>query len=320
MISANLHFESSTFTGQRPGPKLIVTGAVHGNETCGTEAIKRVLADIHANRIAIVGGAVTFVPVTNPLAYAKRDRVGDRNLNRNLAPNDKPKDFEDRIANWLCPLLASHDALLDLHSTRATNPPFAMLGPRDNTGTLEPFARHREERDLAVRLGVARFVEGWLDAYAEGVARRRERARAAGLASDPLVDDPRYGIGTTEYLRGVGGYAITLECGQHDDPESPNVAYRAILNALAYLGISDSAPPDVVQGAEHLCLSEVHDRFAEGDRFERQWSSFDALQAGTRIGTRADGTPVIAPQAGYIVFPDNKALPGREWFYLAHAV
>ena len=318
MISTDLHFESSTFTGQRPGPRLIVTGAVHGNETCGTEAIKRALADIHANRIAIVGGAVTFVPVTNPLAYAKRDRVGDRNLNRNLAPNDNPKDFEDRIANWLCPLLASHDALLDLHSTRAANPPFAMLGPRDNTGTLEPFARHREERDLAVRLGVARFVEGWLDAYAEGVARRR--ARAAGLASDPLVDDPRYGIGTTEYMRAVGGYSITLECGQHEDPESPKVGYRAILNALAHLGISNSAPPDVVQGAEHLCLSEVHDRFAEGDRFEREWASFNALQAGTRIGTRADGTPVIAPRAGYIVFPDNKALPGREWFYLAHAV
>ena len=317
-MTTTLHFESITFTGQRAGPKLIVTGAVHGNETCGTQAIGRVLADIRKQRIAIVGGTATFVPVTNPLAYGKRDRVGDRNLNRNLAPSANPKDFEDHVANWLCPLLARHDALLDLHSTRAKNPAFAMLGPHDNTGTLQPFARHREERDLAARLGVNRFVEGWLDAYALGVERRRERTRAAGMAPDPLVDDPRYGIGTTEFMRSVGGYAITLECGQHDDPEAPNVAYRAIVNALAHLGISDSAPPDLMEGAEHLRLQEVIDRLAEGDRFEREWSSFNALEAGTRIATRADGTPVVAPYPGYIVFPDHKALPGREWFYLAH--
>jgi predicted deacylase len=60
-----------------------------------------------------VAGSVTFVPITNPLAYAKGVRNGDRNLNRNLFPNDDPQDFEDRIANWLCPLLGQHDVLLD---------------------------------------------------------------------------------------------------------------------------------------------------------------------------------------------------------------
>mgnify|MGYP005605793933 CR=1 FL=1 len=39
----------------------------------------------------------------------------ERNLNRPLLPGASPQDNEDRIANVLCPLLAGHDLLLDLH-------------------------------------------------------------------------------------------------------------------------------------------------------------------------------------------------------------
>ena len=41
------------------------------------------------------------------------------------------------------------------------------------------------------------------------------------------------------------------------------------------------------------------------------------IAAGERIGTRADGTPVVAPFAGMIVFPNPAAETGQEWFYLA---
>ena len=33
------------FAGLLPGPRLVVLGAVHGNETCGTQGIERVLAE-----------------------------------------------------------------------------------------------------------------------------------------------------------------------------------------------------------------------------------------------------------------------------------
>ena len=58
-------FESIQFTALRSGPRLIVTAAVHGNETCGTVAIRRVLADIDQGRLNLVAGTVTFVPVSN---------------------------------------------------------------------------------------------------------------------------------------------------------------------------------------------------------------------------------------------------------------
>ena len=314
---SRLHFRSVAHTGQRAGPRLIVTGAVHGNETCGTVAIRRLIEDLDAGRIAITGGHLTLVPVTNPLAFARGERFGERNLNRNLVPTSDPKDFEDRVGNWLCPLLAQHDVLLDLHSTRAAAPPFAMLGPPDNDGPLEPFAHHEEERDLARRLGVHRFVDGWLGTYANGVARRIAALAASGKAHDPLTTDPKYGVGTTEYMRSVGGYAITLECGQHEAPESPEVAYRAVRNALAFLGMTDDPCPPRVEQVETLTLCDVIDRTHPDDAFSREWSSFTRLAEGDLIGTRHDGTAVRAPHDGYIMFPDNSALPGREWFYLA---
>ena len=310
-------FKSISLAGLAAGPAIVISGAVHGNETCGTQAITRVLADIDAGRLAILAGRVTFIPVTNPLAYAKRERAGDRNLNRNLGPTDSPADFEDRIANWLCPILAAHDALLDLHSTRAHNQAFAMLGPRDNDGPLQPFRHYEKERALARHLGVTRFVDGWLETYAQGVDARVRRAKQTGTALNPLNTDPRYGVGTTEYMRSVGGYAITLECGQHDDPQSVEVAYRAILNALAFLGISGGAKPPPVGSSEHLHMHEVHDKWHAEDAFSRAWGSFDRLKKGELIGTRHDGTHVFAERDGYILFPDAKAEAGNEWFYLA---
>ncbi len=267
--------------------------------------------------MTIVGGQVTFVPIANPLAYSRHERAGDRNLNRNLYPTASPQDFEDHVANWLCPMLARHDVLLDLHSTRAKNPAFAMLGPRNNTGKIEPFVHYEKERALAKRLGVHRFVDGWLSTYARGVENRVRHGNVGGRLSDPTSTDPRYGVGTTEYMRSTGGYAITLECGQHDDVLSPQVGYQAILNTLGHLGIADTVAPPIVDNYEALHMYEVHDRQHDDDHFSRNWASFDRLRKGDLIGTRADGSVVRADADGCILFPDAGAKPGNEWFYLA---
>jgi len=300
------------------GPRLIVLGAVHGNETCGTRAIERVLAEFDSGERALARGSATFVPVTNPLAYQRAQRMGERNLNRNLRPNDDPRDNEDRIANTLCPLLAGHDVLLDLHSFHAPGEPFAMIGPPDNEGALEPFGHAAQEEALALRLGPRRIVEGWLETYAAGVRNRLLRTSAQPAERAQLLStDPSYGVGTTEYMRSRGGYAITLECGQHTDPQADEVAYRAIRATLAHLGLVDEPAPAARTDHELLCLNEVTDRHHADDRFVRQWSSYQALQAGETIAQRADGTLLRAPGDGFIVFPNPNALPGNEWFYFA---
>ena len=301
------------FAGLKPGPRLLVLGAVHGNEVCGTRAIERVLGELDAGSYAIERGTLTLVPVTNPLAYQKKQRQGDRNLNRNLGVTDQPVDFEDHVANVLCPLLAAHEVLLDLHSFHTPGQPFVMIGPHDNSGELEPFAHAAKEARLVAHLGPRRVVEGWMDTYERGVRRRREsgQAYAAGLL------DARYGVGTSEYMRAHGGYGVTLECGQHDDPRAPEVAYRAIRQALALLKMAPLALEPAGADFEVLRLADVIDREQAGDVFARPWASFDPVEAGQAIGQRQGGQVISAPVAGHIVFPNPNALPGAEWFYLA---
>jgi uncharacterized protein len=305
-----------TFAGLEPGPRVIFLGAVHGNETCGAVALERVRDELDSGRLALVRGTVTLVPVTNPLAHRLHQRTGERNLNRNLRPSADPQDYEDRIANVLCPLLARHDVLLDLHSFHTPGEPFAMLGPPDNAGPLEPFARAREEEALVMRLGPRRIVEGWLRTYAVGVQNRLQRTAPTERAH-LLSTDPSYGVGTTEYMRSQGGCALTLECGQHADPRAAEVAYRAVRNTLAHLGLIDEPSPPAREDIEFLVLAEVSDRLHADDRFDRPWSSYDRVRKGDRIGTRGDGTPVHAPRDGFIVFPNPGATPGNEWFYFA---
>ena len=304
------------FRALAPGPRLIVLGAVHGNETCGTRAIERVLNEIDSGALVLQRGSLTLVPITNPLAYQRRQRMGERNLNRNLYPNTEPLDYEDRIANVLCPLLAENEVLLDLHSFHTAGQPFAMVGPQDNTGPLEPFAHAAREQALALRLGPRRIVEGWLETYATGVRRRLART-APNERAHLLSTDPRYGVGTTEYMRTQGGYGITLECGQHDDPQAPEVAWRAIHRALAHLRMVDAPAPPATADIQSLKLVEVVDKYHADDQFSRAWASYDPVRKSEAIGTRHDGSQVLAPHDGFIVFPNPSALAGNEWFYFA---
>lgn len=292
-----------TWAALAPGPSLVVLGAVHGNEVCGAHAIVRAIDDLTHGRLRLLRGRLTLVPVANPLAFAQATREGERNLNRRFLPQPDPQDYEDRITRQLAPLLAQHEVLLDLHSFHTPGDPFAMVGPRNNSGAREPFARAAEEMALARALGAQQVVEGWLEVY----------DRAAGLRGE-LPDDE--GIGTNEYMRSQGGYAVTIECGQHEDPEAIDVATRAIHGALAHLELAHvPAPPRFAGPAARL--KDVVLRESPADRLAQDWHSFDAVQAGDVIAHRADGTPVAAPYDGCVLFPHPEAEVGQELFYLA---
>ncbi|MEM1025739.1 MAG: succinylglutamate desuccinylase/aspartoacylase family protein [Myxococcota bacterium] len=305
--------ESHSFHGAASGPRLIVLGAVHGNETCGTRAIRSVLGDLARGALQLAAGQLTLVPVTNPGAYERRQRAVDHNLNRQLNPKAAPKDYEDLIGNQLCPFLRTHDVLLDLHSFHTPGDPFALIGPRNNDGQLEPFQHQAAETQLALHLGPKRFVEGWMSVYETGV----ERRKASGQPSPDHLLSTDFGIGTTEYMRSQGGYAVTYECGQHDEPEAPVRARYAILQTLKLLGLMKGEPDAPPKRVELMKLVGVVDRLHEGDELTKEYRSFDRLQEGDVIGKRADGSQVLAERDGFIVFPNPGADVFAEWFYFA---
>jgi L,D-peptidoglycan transpeptidase YkuD (ErfK/YbiS/YcfS/YnhG family)/predicted deacylase len=299
--------ETVRFTGLAPGPKLIVVGAVHGNEICGPKAILRAIHDCRMGRLSIRRGEVTFLPVANMKAYRQRTREGDRNLNRDLRDKTIPESYEDRIGNRLCPLLREHDVLLDIHSFRGEGEPFVFAGPLDNTGPIEPFRHARAEGELAARLGTSVVIHGWLDVYGRFLEERERLGHSNNAKSE--------GVGTTEYMRFSGGYGVTLECGSHDDPEAAEVGYSAIVRALAHLGMIDAPRPDVT--AETVIrVADVFVCEAAGDRLAEAWKTGDRVVAGQIIVRRAGGEVLKAPQDGFIIFPNHAAKPGDGLCYL----
>lgn len=298
--------ESISFAGLSEGPRLLVLGAVHGNEVCGPNAIARAVENCRSGALLIRRGTVTFVPVANPKAHWQKTREGDRNLNRDLHDKPVPCDHEDRIGNRLCALLREHDVLLDIHSFRGEGEPFVFFGPENNTGPLEPFRLAAEEAAFASCLGPSTIIYGWLENYARLIA-ARER-----LGLPPL--SPTEGHGTTEYMRFCGGYGATIECGQHEDPIAADVGYAAIVNALGTIGLIDAddkqhRPRSVIKMTDVIICE------AEGDRLEGEWKTGDAVAAGQIIAHRANGTSVTAPQDGFLIFPNPKAKLGEGICY-----
>lgn len=296
--------ETVCFTGLRPGLKLLVTGAVHGNEICGPRAIRRAIEDCRSGQIAIARGHVTFVPVVNAKAYRQGTREGYRNLNRDLRERENPSSNEDLVGNVLCRLLRAHDVLLDIHSFRSRGEPFVFVGPSNNDGPIEPFRLAEPERDLARRLGPRLAMFGWLPTYARAAAARN--------------GNPAEGTGTTEYLRSCGGYGVTLECGQHTDPRAPDVAYEAIRRTLGQLRLTDAGPPSITveRAIEIVDVVLCH---SAGDRLVREWRTGDPVKAGETIAMRENGSPVAAPADGFVIFPHASPRPMEEMYYFGVA-
>ena len=308
-----MSLQCRTWHGPLAGPAVIVLGAVHGNEPCGAVALARLATRLDAGELHLQRGSLTLVPVANALAHARGTRDGDRNLNRGFVPSAQPANNEDRIVAQLAPLLRAHDVLLDLHSFTTPGPAFAMVGPPNNTGPREPFARADEEVQLAQCLGVAHIIQGWLDVY--------DRAQALrGLPPDDL------GVGTNEYMRSQGGIAVTLECGQHVDPAAVGVAERAVwgaLDSLRMVHMQEMAQPASVvpaQPGQPVRLTDVWLRQVPGDALARAWQPFEAVSRGDVLLRRADGSCVPSPADGVAVFPNAQASVGEELLYLARHI
>jgi len=106
----NMNLET-TIKGKKPGPKLAVFAAIHGNETVGVRAFEKILPDI-----SIDSGEVTFV-VANPLALEVNKRQVNVNMNRIFKDDlDKGDTPEHKRAKELQAIMSRSDALLDIHS------------------------------------------------------------------------------------------------------------------------------------------------------------------------------------------------------------
>ncbi len=101
--------------GRKPGPVLLVSAAVHGDEINGVEIIRRLLASKSVNRIK---GTLIAIPVVNVYGFVSKSRYlpDRRDLNRSF-PGSEKGSMAARLANVVMTEIIPHCThIVDLHT------------------------------------------------------------------------------------------------------------------------------------------------------------------------------------------------------------
>ncbi|GEM_PF-4684060 len=121
--------------GRDPGPIVAVAAGIHGDEVVGTEAVRRVTAELL--NPATLRGAVVGVPIVNVPSYilnartnVLEDYIGSNDASRQLWTAEPTGSLTERIACFLRDeVLPLCDVYIDLHSSAkgSTNYPRAII-------------------------------------------------------------------------------------------------------------------------------------------------------------------------------------------------
>ncbi|MYM65087.1 succinylglutamate desuccinylase/aspartoacylase family protein [Pseudomaricurvus sp. HS19] len=101
--------------GKKPGPKVFVSAAVHGDELNGIEIISRL---IHSRSLSISSGTLILVPMVNVYGVLNQSRYlpDRRDLNRSF-PGSAKGSLAGRVANLFLTEIVNHcDYGIDLHT------------------------------------------------------------------------------------------------------------------------------------------------------------------------------------------------------------
>jgi len=101
--------------GEKPGPTLCITAAVHGDELNGIEVVRQVLHRVKANKLS---GTLIGVPIVNIQGFLRNSRylVDRRDLNR-FFPGTAHGSLASRIAHsFFKNVILNCSALVDIHT------------------------------------------------------------------------------------------------------------------------------------------------------------------------------------------------------------
>lgn len=278
-----------SYEAENKGPHLLVLGAIHGDEQCGTYALTRLKFELDNGISELCAGKLTLAPACNPVAYKANKRFVEKNLNRIISPQAKGDTFEHTYARQVIKLIHEADYVLDLHSYDSGGLPFVFL----DYPTQANF-------DFVGALGIRHCVTGWPEMF----------ENSADLSEGD----------TLTYAFSQGKVGCVVECGLHNDPASILIADKCIRNTLSYLQIMGSQKSDIAD----VCM-EFHQAKSivvkERDgHFSKAWKHLDAIRKDECLAIYSDGGKVISPFDGVVLLPNEKKMSGEEWFYLGEKV
>jgi predicted deacylase len=279
----------TTFEAAAPGPHVLVTAVVHGNELCGAIALDHLFREnLRPARGKLtlgfvnVGAFHSFDPAT-----PRDSRYIDEDFNRlwDVATLEGERDSAElRRAREVWPILDQADFLLDIHSMQHATEPLMMAGPLP------------KGRALARGVGIPKTVVS--DA---GHAAGRRMRDYLGFAEEA---SPRN--------------AVLIECGQHWEASSRDVAIETVYRFLRHLEAitPEAAEPFVSEAAPDQKFIEVAGPVTiETDdfRFAENYKGLEVIaNAGTVIGYDGDKEVATPFDDCVLIMPSRRLKKGES--------
>ena len=262
----------TTIDSGKAGPHVMVNAVTHGNEICGAIAVDRLFKmNVRPTRgkLSLSFANVAAFHSFNP-ALPHASRFVDEDFNRvwSAATLDGPRQSAELTrARAMRPIIDQLDFLLDIHSMHDPHGPVMISGPLDKGIALSK------------QTGVPEFIVA--DAgHANGT-----RMRDYGGFGDPASHKT----------------ALLVECGQHWERASEELAWQTVWRflraldvvdaALAESQIGNAAVPDqkVVRVTEAVIANGSDFKFAAGLR------GLSIIAKRGDLIAHDDGKPVLAP-------------------------
>ena len=247
-------------TGSEPGPTLVVTAAVHGDEYEGVEAIPQIFQRVQPT---VLRGTLVMVPVCNMPAYETAQRsspIDGLNLAR-VFPGDEHGSITQRIAFWITQkLLKDADFYIDLHSGGAMYNIPMLIGYIRDEGELG-------QRSLA---GARAFGAPILWGHPLPMAPGRTVSAATDLGVPSLYSEAP-----------GGGYAR---------PDDVSCMIEGVLNVMKHLGML-AGNPQPRPTTHHLFGDGNLDQVISADvagYFRAEVKLLEEVKAGQRVGLIRD--------------------------------
>lgn len=259
--------------GSRPGPRVTITGGVHGAEYVGIEAVRR-LGELQPEEVA---GQLVVVPVTNTTAFHRRSiytsGLDNQNLNRQF-PGNPTGEPSQQLAAWIFEqLIRPSDYYIDMHGGDMIEAlvPFVIYVESDNPEVTE------RARRMAVANGIERVIKSTTGGSTYGTA------AAAGI---PAI------------LAEIGG------CGLWNEQEVE--AHReGALRVLRHLGVLEGGEPEPLPQRTYQTFAWM--RAGHDGLLHTAVKVGDTVQQGQLVGRIVDYfgnelEPLHAVTSGEIVF------------------
>ena len=271
------------------GPRLVVFGAVHGNEPSGVIALRQVFEQLRSEQAPLQGQLIGIMG--NIPAFDRQVRYCDADLNRlfrqeliqEAEAQETSSTVEMRELREICTLAKVCEAdtdgkpfFVDCHTTSAASVPYVSL----NEGFADSF-RFAQDMPAVKVIGAEREIKGCL----------------------------------SEWLNRRGWHGFTLEAGQHQADISVRNQAAIIWLGLLNSGCLSDPTGEVIQRANETLLEQgdlqasvfqvtASYRIREGETFRMEpgYANFQAIRQGELLAT-SNGEPVYAFTDAFILMP-----------------